>query len=112
MEQQSAICPKCHTQVRTSDYFCFNCGTNLKPVPPSTSAQAQIILYLKSILLPPFGVYWSIAYFKQKDAKSKAVGFIAIAVTLVALAILFILTNSLVKNINEQVNSQLNLMQF
>ena len=112
MQEQTVTCPKCHTEVRTTDYFCFNCGTNLKPVPPSTSLQAQLILYLKSFLLPPFGIYWAIAYFKQKDSRSKVVGCVAIGVTLLALTILVILTNNLIKSVNEQVNSQMDLLQF
>ncbi|MFV1917750.1 MAG: hypothetical protein ACC618_04710 [Patescibacteria group bacterium] len=106
--EENAICPACHISVRLSDYYCFNCGENLKPKPPSTSASSQIILYLKSALVPPFGLYWAIRYLKQPDRKPKLVGLVAIAVTLIAFVYLIIITNKFIKTVNEEVNKQLN----
>ena len=105
---ENTICSKCHINVRPSDYYCFNCGNNLKPKPPSISTSAQIILYIKSVLVPPFGIYWAIKYLKQPNRKSKIVGLIAIAVTMIAFIYLIIITNNFIKTINEAVNKQLN----
>ncbi len=105
--EESPICPSCHTEVRTNDYYCFNCGENLKPSPPSISASAQLKLYLKSAILPPFGLYWSIKYLKQPESKSKLVGVIAIVITLAIFIYLIVFTRNLVETVNEEVNRQL-----
>ena len=94
-------------EVRPTDYFCFNCGKNLKPKPLSTSLGKQIVIYLESILLPPMGFVWGIRYLGQKGSSSKAVAIISIILTVVSLVLLIKFTNDLVKTINDQVNKQL-----
>jgi len=105
------VCPSCHVGVRSSDYFCFNCGKNLKPKPLSTSITKQISIYLGSVLLPPLGLVWGIRYLREKDNTSKVVGVIAIILTVITLILLVKFTNNLIKTINEQVNSQLEGIQ-
>ena len=100
-------CPVCHLEVRPSDYFCFNCGKNLKPKPLSTSLTKQILIYLESIFLPPMGFLWGIRYLRQKGSASRAIAIIAIILTVVSLVLLIKFTNDLAKIINEQVNRQL-----
>lgn len=102
------ICPKCHIQVRTTDYFCFNCGNNLKPAPPSTDPYKQAVLYIKSALLPPLGIYWAIPYLKYPQTKQKIVGWVAVAITLIVLAYGIIWTNNFVKEFNKELNRQIN----
>jgi RsiW-degrading membrane proteinase PrsW (M82 family) len=100
-------CLKCHVTVRQTDYFCYNCGNNLKPVPPSVSLVDQMALYIKSILIPPFGILWAIKYLRQDSGKSKIVGIIAIVLTLTSLIICSILFKNFVSNVNKQVSEQL-----
>lgn len=100
-------CPTCHTEVRSTDYFCFNCGANLKPKPPSFDIASQLTLYIKSLLLPPLGIYWAIPYLKQDSSKSKAVGILAIAITLVMLILTIVWTKQFVDNLNTQLNKQM-----
>jgi hypothetical protein len=78
-------CPMCHTAVRPTDYFCFNCGKNLHPVPPSTTIEKQVMLYVGSLLLPPMGIFWGWPYIRAADTKSKTVGYITVAITVVAI---------------------------
>ena len=101
-------CPKCHVVVRPTDYFCYNCGKNLKPAPPTTDTASQIALYAKSILLPPFGIYWALTYLKEKEAKPRIIGVIAIVLTLVSLLIGFIALKNLSDTVNQQMSRQLN----
>ena len=105
-------CLKCHVTVRSTDYFCYNCGNNLKPVPPSVSLVDQMTLYLKSILIPPFGILWAIKYLKQDSGKSKIVGVVAIILTLTSIVICLILSKNFIDNINSQVSKQLNSFNF
>lgn len=109
---ENPTCPKCHTKVRESDYYCFNCGTNLKPAPPSISASAQMVLYLKCLLIPPFGIVWAYKYLKQPDTNSKLVGVIAIVITLAATVALIIFTNNFITTLNTEINKQMNSQMF
>jgi len=107
----SLVCPSCHIEVRSTDYFCYNCGKNLKPKPLSTSLTQQILIYLGSVFLPPLGLVWGVRYLRQEDNTSKIVGVISIILTLVSLVLLLKFTNDFIKTVNEQVNSQLQEMQ-
>ena len=107
-----AKCSQCHIDVRGSDYFCFNCGYNLKPKPPSTDFVSVMVLLLKSFILPPLGIYWGYSYIKQGDAKSKAVGFLAIAITVVMLILAFVWTKQFADTLNAQLGEQMNTLSF
>ena len=100
-------CPVCHQPVSENDYFCSNCGQNLKPIPLPTNIYSLFLLYIKCLLLPPMGVVWGIRYLKQKDTKSKITGLIAIIITVIILEIALKITLSLIDTVNKQVNSQL-----
>lgn len=103
-----AKCPKCHVEIRSTDYFCFNCGTTLKKKPPSLDVASQMWLYLKSALLPPFGIFWAIPYVKATDRKSKVVGIAAIAITLFVFFVSLVGSQKLMGQINQEINNQLN----
>jgi hypothetical protein len=110
--ENPVICPACHTEIRPTDYFCYNCGKNLKPAPPSTSLPSQVTVYLESLFLPPYGIILGIRYLKVPDNKSKIVGVVSIILTIVSIIILTVLTLDFIKTINTQLNSQLNSMGY
>jgi hypothetical protein len=97
----------CHQDVKSSDYFCFNCGKNLKPKPPSTTGMKQLLVYLESIFLPPYGIIIGIRYLRQKENKAKVVGAIAVILTILSIIVFTKMTMNLINNINTQVNNQL-----
>lgn len=105
-------CPKCHVAVKPTDYFCYNCGNNLKPAPPSISITGQLVLYTKSVLIPPFGILWAVKYLRHDNSKSKIVGIVAIILTLTSLIISSIMFKNFVDNVNNQVNQQLNSLNY
>lgn len=105
-------CPTCHQIVEGTDYFCPNCGKNLKPAPPSTTLTSQMELYGKSLLLPPLGFLWGYKYLKQPGMKAKMVGLTTMIITVVVLVFIVVSTVKLINTVNEQVNSQLNQMVF
>ncbi len=76
-----SVCPKCQASASPEDFFCRNCGKPLKPKPLSTSIGKQILIYLVSIFLPPFGLSPGIRYLKQPGSKSKMIGWVAITLT-------------------------------
>ena len=104
-------CPVCHVMVKPTDFFCYNCGKNLHPKPPSVTTEDEIKLYLSSFSLPPMGIIWALPYVRQADTKSKTVGYVAIGITVVTLIVLVIETMSFINGISAQVNSQMQGLQ-
>lgn len=107
----SPVCPVCHVSVRPADYFCYNCGKNLHPVPPSTTPGTILKIMLGSIFLAPMGIIWGFRYIPQKDVRSKIVGFAAMALSILTLVILVQYTVSTINTVQSQVNKQLENFQ-
>jgi hypothetical protein len=103
----SEVCAVCHVQVRATDYFCFNCGKNLKPKPLSTSITSQIVIYVESLVLPPYGLILGLRYLRQKDTASKLVGMIAIVLTVIVLVVCTKVTIDLINTVNTQITAQM-----
>jgi len=100
-------CPKCLTQIKPTDYFCYFCGRNLRPKPPSTSIGALLWLLLKTILFPPLGLWWGSQYLRQSDLTSKLIGGAVIAMTVLE----FIWVFQSAKEMMEIIYSQLEGME-
>ncbi len=98
-------CPRCHTQVRTTDYFCYNCGKNLHPAPLQTDAMTLVGFFLKVVLLPPMGILWGLQYFCQNDDRSKIVGIAAMVVTVVEIILVVQWMISILNGVSGQINS-------
>lgn len=101
-------CLQCHAIVKLTDYFCANCGKNLKEKPLSTSPAMEILYYLGSLALPPLGIIWGIKYLRQADPKAKRIGVVSIILTLISGIITIIWTMNLINGVSAQLNSQLN----
>lgn len=92
-----ATCPVCHQKVLPEYYFCPNCGTELHPPPLSTSLEAQVKVYLHSIVLP-FIIFITISkwqgwkYFKSEDREAKQIGIIALTLIVLSTVLLCWLT--------------------
>jgi hypothetical protein len=107
-EIQSTIsCPACHITVKNTDYFCFNCGHNLRPVPLSTSIWKQFLLYSGSIILVPFGAIWGWRYLRQQNTKAKIIGIICIVITIVTSVALTIYTINLINKVQDEIHNEL-----
>jgi DNA-directed RNA polymerase subunit RPC12/RpoP len=107
MEPQVA-CSKCKQSISAQDYFCPNCGKKIKDKPLSTTIARQFLVYILSISLPPLGLWPAVGYLKQKDEKSRMIGFIAIALTLISAGVTIWLTLTFMSTFNQQLNQQLN----
>ena len=107
--EEYVLCPTCHQSVRRTDYFCYNCGKNLRPRPLSNSFSSQIILYIKTLLLPPLGIIWGFRYLRQQGVASKIVGLITIVITIIEIILLIKFTISLVNTVNQQIYQQTQL---
>lgn len=78
-------CPKCKAEVSPEAYFCPNCGQVLRAKPADTGIPKQILIYLVSFFLAPFGLGYVFTYLKQPDRKSKTIGMVALALTILAI---------------------------
>jgi hypothetical protein len=107
--EEILTCPKCHQPIEIGSYFCPNCGEKIRSKPLVTSWQGQIWLYLKTLLLPPFGFYWGYKYLRQGDKRSKWIGVVVIGLTIVEMIWLVITTVNAVNVASQQVTQQLNL---
>jgi TRAP-type C4-dicarboxylate transport system permease small subunit len=85
--QVGSVCPNCKISSPLSSNFCPNCGRRLQAIVPSTSVSKQILIYLISFFLAPFGLWYAWKYLKQDNKKSKAIGYVAIALTVISIAI-------------------------
>ena len=104
---EALICPQCHQPITPTEYFCPNCGKKIRSPPPTTTPIGLLILGLKTLLLPPLGLYWGYLYLRQPDQKSKLVGFLTIAVTIVETVWLTVYTINTINSVQSQVNLQL-----
>lgn len=84
MKQGTILCPDCKALSNTDIFFCPNCGKQLKEKPFQTTVEAQLKIYLFSILVPPFGVIPGYKYLIQKDSKSQMIGIITLILTFVS----------------------------
>jgi hypothetical protein len=82
-------CRYCKAGISPEDFFCPNCGKQLKVKPSSTGLWKQIGVYLLSFLLPPLGLWPGIKYLRQPDRKAKLIGFVAILLTITSIALSF-----------------------
>jgi hypothetical protein len=103
MEEQT-LCPVCHVVVKPGDYYCFNCGKNLHPAPPSLSFATLAGFF---VILPPMGIIWGYRYIKSPDMKAKVFGLILMVTTIIELILLVNATVSVYNTINDQVQEQL-----
>lgn len=107
MEPQLS-CHSCKQNVLAQDYFCPNCGKKAKDKPLPVTIGRQLFVYLLSLLLPPLGLWPAVKHLKQKDEKSRMIGFIAIALTIISTAITIWLFLGFINVFNQQLNSSLN----
>ncbi len=98
-------CPRCHTTVRSTDFYCYNCGKNLHPPPLQTDTGTLIILFLKTIVLPPLGILWGFKYLRQQDDRSKIVGIAAIVITIIEIILVVQSTVGILNGVSGQLNN-------
>jgi hypothetical protein len=106
MDEQ-ILCPACHVVVRPGDYFCFNCGKNLHPVPPSTSFSTLLAYFVGSIVLVPMGIIWGFRYLRSQDIKAKLFGAFLIICTCIELAVIGNVSVKAYNSVNDQIQQQL-----
>ena len=80
------VCPACNAVLPIAANFCLNCGKRLRTKPAATSVSKQLIVYLVSFFLAPLGLWYAWRYLREGDQKSKTIGMVAIALTIISIA--------------------------
>lgn len=88
-------CKYCNQTVEETWFFCPTCGKEIMSKPPDTSVAKQLLIYVVSFFLAPFGLAWGLRYIKSNDKKARIVGFISIVLTVLAIGMTFAALNSL-----------------
>jgi len=88
MEDQKK-CKHCNQPVEETWFFCPTCGKGIVSKPPDTSVAKQLLIYLVSFFLAPFGLAWALKYIKSNDKKAKIVGLMSIVLTVLAIGMTF-----------------------
>ena len=105
MDNVKNICKVCHQPVSGKDFFCPNCGNNLKEKEMPISGIVQTGLYALAIFVPPMGLWPGVKYIMKKSKYAKKVGYITVGLTLVSsfftIWSIFVLFGSYVEQINE-----------
>ncbi len=120
MNLEDRFCPSCGAKAPADAVFCPHCGKPLQEPQLSTSIGKQIIIYLVSFFLPPFGLAWTFKYLRQENKKAKIIGLVSLILTIAAVIVgiwaIFGFMNGLNSSLNGALggsNSQFNqLMQL
>ncbi len=104
--ENTAICPNCHTEnIPLTDFYCPQCGAQLRIKPASTSTVTEILLYIGSLLLPPLGFWWAFKYFRIPDPRAKRIAVVCVVLTIISLIVSYFLFQGFMTNVNNQINS-------
>jgi len=109
LRMEQTVCPFCHFSLSQTYYFCPNCGKKINE-PPVTTLKI-IGVFLLSVFLPPLGLWPGIKYLLSKNQKTKKVGAIAIALTILSTIITLWLSVVMFNSLNQNISSQLNQFQ-
>lgn len=102
-------CPKCSTNIEENFYFCPNCGKPLRGKPELTTISKQIVVYLVSFFLAPFGLGYAFKYLRQPGRKSRIIGIISIILTITAIILMIITLKTYLDIAYKDLNSFINL---
>jgi len=111
MEQNTSVCKNCKLPVLNEFYFCPNCGKMLRVKPIKVSILLQVGVYLLSFFLPPFGLYPAIKYIRQTDPRTKIIGWVAVALTIISIGLSIYIVINFMQHV-AQVFDQLGRGQF
>ncbi len=81
------MCQACGAVNPFGAVFCMQCGKPFRETTLSTAVSKQIMMYVVSALVPPFGLGWGIKYARQQDSYAKRIGIAIIVITILSLIV-------------------------
>lgn len=103
--ENSLLCPACQFKIQSDWFFCPNCAKELKEKPPIITIGRQIFMYLVSFFLTPLGLGWGLKYVKYKDPKTKIIGIVCIALTILSFIFMIISLKSFIEQYGKMLNN-------
>ena len=79
------ICTICQKTVPAGSLFCPNCGVSMQNIDPPFSTGYKIKVYILSVLLAPFGLFWFFKYFNAVDGDKRKLAYTALVITISAI---------------------------
>jgi uncharacterized membrane protein YvbJ len=98
-------CKECGHELSDEALICPNCGKPQRDKPLSVSLLKQITVYSVSLFLPPFGLWYTWKYLKQKNNKSKKIGITSLILTIISIIVVIWFIERFVSSINQSLNS-------
>ena len=95
----------CNMKAGLEDKYCSSCGRELPKTINTVPLSRKIKIYLMSVFLAPFGIYWFFKYFRSTDEDKRKLGFYCLYITIVMVIILVIVNYFFIKSVNSYVNN-------
>lgn len=99
-------CQNCGKSVHLEDIFCPFCAQKLANEEETDvfSSGEKIKIYLISLLLCPFGLYYFFKYRKNKSADKKSTAVISLVLTLVSIMVLVVVNYFFIQSVQKYIN--------
>jgi hypothetical protein len=78
------VCPKCRIRLKEVGVYCQWCGHKLFG-DDKVSVGKEILMYVVSLALPPFGLGWALKYLRLGTPQGKRIALIIFILTAVSL---------------------------
>ena len=78
-------CPVCTKEIHLGDVFCPHCGARLPEKNVPLTLWQKIKIFLVTVLLAPFGLYWFFKLRKSEDPVRKKIAYVVLYLTIVVL---------------------------
>lgn len=96
-------CPFCKNVIDPDDTFCSHCGKKLPDRNAPFPTAQKIKMFLFSIILAPFGLYWFFKYFKDPNSERRKVAYTILYITIFMIIILLIVNYYFIKSLTNSI---------
>jgi uncharacterized membrane protein YvbJ len=96
-------CPFCNNLVNPDDTFCSHCGKKLPDRNTPFSTPLKIKMFLLSVILTPFGLYWFFKYFKDPNPEKKKTAYTILYITIFMIVVLVIVNYYFIKSLTSSI---------
>lgn len=72
---------------------------------PEISVPKQILIYFVSFFLTPLGLGWGLKYIRSNDRKTRIIGIISIALTIISILVLIQISKNFIDQYSKILNN-------
>jgi predicted nucleic acid-binding Zn ribbon protein len=96
-------CPYCNNVINPEDIFCSECGKKLPDKNAPFSTAQKIKMFLFSIILAPFGLYWFFKYFKDPIPEKKKTAYVILYITILMVLVLVVVNYYFIRSLTSSI---------